>query len=170
MSLDTLPAQLFAEVTSWLYARVYWEGEMGPRRYSRLGRCIFQHDTKATLQCFSPLSKTLHALVRRTPELYLYAKNVEWRGPPATYQHALALRCSRQVNDLRIASLFASFHNVAAQLLLVDLRATSISATAVVTILQTCSSLENLDVGECQNFSALQLARCLKKVRARAWS
>lgn len=126
MSLDALPGQLFAEMASWLYKKMDREGGVGSRRYLGLERRIFQHDTKATLQCFSPLSKTLRALVRQTPELYLYAKNVKWRGPPASYHHhALTSGCSRQVNDLRIASLFASpsFRNVAAQLLLFDLRA-----------------------------------------------
>ena len=45
-----------------------------------------------------------------------------------------------------------------------DLRATSISATAVITIFQTCSSLEELDVGECQKFCVTELASLLEEV------
>jgi hypothetical protein len=52
---------------------------------------------------------------------------------------------------------------VAAQLLLVDLRATAITAASVVAILQTCPLLEELDVGECNKMDVLELARCLEQ-------
>jgi hypothetical protein len=67
--------------------------------------------------------------------------------------------------DGRIASLLASpFHTTAPQLLLIDLRATSITAVSVITIFQTCPLLRELDVGECEKFRVLELARRLEKI------
>jgi len=78
---------------------------------------------------------------------------------------ALALGISELVNDGRIASLLASsFHSVAAKLLLLDLRATAITAASIITNLQAYPLLEELDVGECQDFHALDAS-----YRCRAW-
>lgn len=118
---------------------------------------MLQHGDTAALQCFSTLSKALHALVRGTPELFFHA-NVARRGH-VTYRPALALGSSLHVENNRIASLLASsFDVLAAQLLLVDLRATAITAISVVTVLQTCPLLEELDVGECKGIDVLALA------------
>lgn len=122
-----------------------------------------EHTAKAMVQCFSSLSWALHDLVRQTPELYLYAKSINWGSYRRTYHTALALGCSRYVNDRRITPLLApSFRDVAACLLLVDLRATAVTAASVITILQTCPLLEELDVGECSKMDALELARRLE--------
>ena len=117
------------------------------------------------LQCFSSLSRALYDLVRQTPELCLYAKTIKWSLDRSTYHPTLALGCSRYVEDHRIASLLgSSFRMVAAQLLLVNLRATAITVASVITILQTCPLLEELDVGECNKIDVLELARRLKKI------
>lgn len=165
MSLDTLPDQLFAEVTSWLYEKVGRYVEVPSSRIRTSVACTFEHDAKATLQCFSPLSKTLHTLVRQMQQLYLHVHDIEGeeRGPAC--KPAIALGCSMSVVDGRIASLFASsFRSVAVQLLIVDLRLTAITAASVITILQTCPSLEELDVGGCERLNVLELASSLEEV------
>jgi hypothetical protein len=150
-------------VVSWLYPGEYRE-ELEATRTGDSVICRFEHDAKATLQCFSSLSKTFHVLVCQTPELYVYVRNIYNYKSPSTYHTALALNCSRHVKNWRIKELLeSSFCDVAAQLFKIDLRATSISAAGVVTVFQTCSLLEELDVGECQNFSVFRLAVRLKQ-------
>jgi hypothetical protein len=166
MSLDTLPGQLFADVVSWLHEKVRRCVEENlSTRYGEDVEYTFEHDAKATLQCFSPLSKTLHALVRQTQQLYLHVHDIEGgkRGPVC--KPALALGCSLSVVDGRIASLFSpSFRSIAAQLLIVDMRLTAITAASVITILRTCPSLEELDVGGCESLNVLELASSLEEV------
>lgn len=105
-------------------------------------------------------------MVRESSELYVYAESMEWSFSTTRKFHpALALTCSRLVADGRLASLLASsFRNATANLVLVDLRTTAITDVSLVTILQTCPSLKDLDVGECQNFSVLKRARHLKQI------
>lgn len=87
----------------------------------------------------------------------------KYRKP--TYEPALALGCSRSVIDGHITSLLASsFRITAAQLLLIDLHATYITAVSVITIFQTCPLLQDLDVGECKKLSVVELARRLEEV------
>lgn len=165
MSLATLPASLFAQVMHWLYPPVTrWDSGVHSRYVLHWGRGVhLEWDTKAALQCFSALSKSLHAMVRESSELYVYAESMEWSlSTTRKFHPALALTCSRLVADGRLASLLASsFRNATTNLVLVDLRATAITDVSLVTILQTCPSLKELDVGECQNFSVLKLARHL---------
>jgi hypothetical protein len=164
MSLDTLPGQIFADVVSWLHEKVLREQNTSTRHPDTVD-CTFEHDAKATLQCFSPLSKTLHALVRTTQQLYLHVHDIEGKERGPACKPAIALGCSLSVVDGRIASLFASsFRSVAAQLVIVDMRLTDITATSVITILRTCPSLEELDVGGCERLNVIELASSLKEL------
>ena len=164
MSLANLPGPLLAEVVRWLYPRMDRQ-VMGWHRYASSYFASCEHDAKAALQCFSPLSKALHALVRQTPEMYFQVNDLDCEYSKPTYEPALALGCSRSVVDGHIASLLASsFRMTAAQLLLIDLRATCVRAESAITIFKTCPLLEELDVGECKKLSVLELARRLEEV------
>lgn len=157
MLLATLPGQVFALVVRSLYPQeTRWIRDPQSRSADSFGGSG-KHDAKAMLQCFSSLSKTLHATVRQTLELY--PSNL-WRY--GSFHPILMLTCPPFVVDGRLASLFASsFHAIAAQLLLVDLRATAITTSSVITIFQTCPLLGKLDVGRCKAFSVTEFARRL---------
>lgn len=163
MSLANLPAPLFAQVVRYLYPGEYRQ-ESGLTRTGDYVLCRFEHEAKGMLQCFLSVSKTFRVLVCEMPELFAYVKHTHAYKCPPTYHTALTLNCSRHVKNWRIKNLFeSSFRGVAAQLRIIDLHATSISAAGVVTVFQTCPLLEELDVGECQNFSVLRLAVRLKQ-------
>lgn len=83
MLFATLPGPVFAQVVHWLYPQeTCWIRDPQSRYADGGGRG--KHNAKAMLQCFSLLSKTLHALVRQTPELYFYSKTLYW-GQLPTY-------------------------------------------------------------------------------------
>jgi len=73
MLFATLPGPVFAQVVHWFSPQeTCWIRDPQSRYADGGGRR--KHNAKTMLQCFSLLSKTLHALVRQTPELYFYSK------------------------------------------------------------------------------------------------
>jgi len=163
MSLTDLFGPLFAEVVRCLYPRLDRQ-VMSAQRWASSYSVSFADDAKAALQCFSLLSKALHALVRQIPEMYFQVKNLDSKYSKPTYEPALALGCSRSVMDGYIPSLLASTVRImAVHLFIIDLRATSITAASVITIFQTCPLLKELEVGECPDFGVLELARLLEE-------
>lgn len=170
MSLAALPGQIFAHVVAFLYPRANRTGMDRHRHqngHENSSLTKAKHDAKGPLQGFSTLSKALHTLVRRTPEICFHAKKTG--SGQLMYRPALALGVSELVNDGRVASLLASsFHSVAAKLLFLDLRVTAITEVSTITILQTCPLLEELDVGEYQGIDVLELARRPKRCLVRA--
>ncbi len=110
-------------------------------------------------------------MVREAAELYIYQSRERGYGLSKFSKFedhvrglALVSGCSSFTNDFRVGALLASsFTHVALRLVRIDLRATNITAISIITIFQTCPSLEQLDVGECKQLNIIDFACILEE-------